>query len=128
MYLKAAAPLLGIFFLVFGFLGFVPAAAPEGMLFGTFHANVAHSIIRMISGSIAVICALGSAHACRVFFRIFALVYGVVAILGFVQPDVSILGLISHNVADTWLHAGIAATSLILGFAVPQRVAHRARV
>jgi hypothetical protein len=96
------------------------------MLFGIFHVNMAHNLVHLISGSVAMILALGSAHACRNFFRIFGLIYGVVAILGFVQPEASILALIANNMADTWLHLAIAALSLILGFAVPQRVAQRA--
>jgi hypothetical protein len=36
--------------------------------------------------------------------------------MGFVMGDGMLLGLISNNTADTWLHVGIAAVSLILGF------------
>ena len=125
MTLRTAAIMFGIVFLVIGFLGFVPGAVTDDMLFGVFHVNLAHSLVHLISGSVALIVALGSVQGCRNFFRIFGLIYGVVAILGFVQPDSNILGVIANNMADTWLHVGIAATSLILGFAVPQRVAQR---
>jgi hypothetical protein len=51
------------------------------------------------------------------YFRIFGLVYAAVAIMGFLKPgDTMLLGLISNNTADTWLHVGIAAVSLLLGF------------
>jgi uncharacterized membrane protein YuzA (DUF378 family) len=36
--------------------------------------------------------------------------------MGFFVGDGMLLGLISNNTAVTWLHVGIAAVSLILGF------------
>jgi hypothetical protein len=53
----------------------------------------------------------------KTFFKIFGVVYGLVAVLGFVVGDGMLLGLISNNTADTWLHVGIAVVSLIIGFA-----------
>jgi hypothetical protein len=43
-------------------------------------------------------------------------IYGVVAVMGFMVGDGMLLGLISNNTADTWLHVAIAAVSLVLGF------------
>jgi Domain of unknown function (DUF4383) len=54
--------------------------------------------------------------ASKTFFKIFGVVYGLV-VLGFVVGDGMLLGLISNNAADTWLHVGIAVVSLIIGFA-----------
>jgi len=49
--------------------------------------------------------------------KIFGVVYGLVAVLGFVVGDGLLLGLNSNNTADTWLHVVIAIVSLIIGFA-----------
>ena len=125
MNLKLAAIVFALVFLVIGILGFVPNLAPNGMLLGIFHVNFAHSLVHLLSGSAALLCGISSNHACRLYFRILGLVYGIVAALGFVQGDGLLLGLISNNLADTWLHLVIAVTSLALGFAVPQRVLHR---
>ena len=126
MNLKLAATVFGVLFLVIGILGFVPDLAPEGMLFGIFHVNFAHNVVHLLSGSVALLCGLKSDHASRLYFRIFGVVYGIVAVLGFVQGEGALLGLISNNLPDAWLHAVISVTSLALGFAAPQRVLRRA--
>jgi hypothetical protein len=60
--------------------------------------------------------------AARNYFRIFGVVYGAVAVLGLMHmgEHTNLLGLISNNDADTYLHIGIAAVSLLLGF-IPAR-------
>jgi hypothetical protein len=114
--LKKLSIAFGAVFVVVGILGFVPAAAPGGHLLGIFHVNAAHNLVHILSGIVAIICGLKSGHAAQLFFRTFGLVYGLVALLGFVMGDRPIFGLISNNLADAWLHTGIAAVSLALGF------------
>ena len=114
--MKTAAIVFGIVFLLIGIIGFVPAVAPGGMLLGVFHVNAAHNIVHLLSGVVALACGLASARASRLYFRIFGIVYGLVALLGFVQGEGMLLGLISNNMPDVWLHIAIAAVSLILGF------------
>ena|SRR6185436_3813963 len=124
MNLKLAAIVFGVVFLVVGILGFVPNLAPDGMLLGIFHVNFAHNVVHLLSGAVALLCGMASTNASQLYFRIFGVVYGLVAVLGFVMGEGKLLGLISNNIADAWLHLVIAATSLVLGFAVPQRVLH----
>jgi len=126
MNLKLAAILFGIVFLLVGILGFFPSLAPNEMLFGIFHVNTAHNLVHLLSGAIALLCGMSSTHVSRLYFRIFGLVYALVAVLGFVQGEGNLLGLISNNMADAWLHAAIAAVSLTFGFAVRARVLQRA--
>jgi hypothetical protein len=113
---KTAAVLFGVVFLLVGILGFVPAVTKDQMLLGIFHVNAAHNCVHLLSGVVALIAGMTGAGAARWYFRIFGLVYGLVAVMGFVMGDGMLLGLISNNTADTWLHVGIAAVSLILGF------------
>jgi hypothetical protein len=54
--------------------------------------------------------------ASRTFFRIFGIIYAIVAVLGFYNGDQPLLGLISNNTADTWLHVALAVIMLLLGF------------
>ena len=122
--MRTAAIVFGIVFLTIGTLGFVPSAAPEEMLFGVFHVNTAHSIVHLLSGAVGLLCGFGSTAAARAFFRIFGVVYGLVAVLGLVQGDGYLLGLVSNNMPDVWLHFAIAVTSLILGFAPSRRPLH----
>ena len=121
--LKAAAILFGIVFLIVGALGFVPAVTTQmngmPMLLGIFHVNTAHNIVHLASGAVFLLSGLASTGAARAFFRIFGLVYAVVAVLGFLKGDGLLLGVISNNMPDVWLHMVLAAIMLLLGFAVP---------
>jgi Domain of unknown function (DUF4383) len=114
--LKTLAVIFGVVFLLIGILGFVPTMAPDQMLLGIFHVNAAHNAVHLLTGAVALLCGMASAAASKTFFRIFGVVYGLVAILGFVVGEGMLLGLITNNVADTWLHVAIAVVSLILGF------------
>ena len=113
---KTMAVLFGVVFLVVGILGFVPAVTKDQMLLGIFHVNAAHNAVHLLSGVVALLCGICGAGAARWYFRIFGLVYGLVAVMGFMMGDGMLLGLITNNTADTWLHVVIAALSLILGF------------
>ena len=113
---KTAAVLFGVVFLLVGILGFVPAVTKDEMLLGIFHVNTAHNAVHLLSGVVALFCGMTSMGASRLYFRIFGLVYGLVAVMGFFVGDGMLLGLISNNMAVTWLHVVIAAVSLLLGF------------
>jgi len=114
---KTMAVLFGLVFLVVGILGFVPAVTKDEMLLGIFHVNTAHNAVHLLSGIVALICGMMGVGASRMYFKLFGLVYAAVAVMGFLNPgDVKLLGLISNNMADTWLHVAIAAVSLIIGF------------
>jgi hypothetical protein len=114
---KPMAVLFGVVFLVVGILGFVPAVTKDQMLLGIFHVNAAHNCVHLLSGVVALICGMMGVGAARTYFKLFGLVYAAVAVMGFLNPgDTMLLGLISNNMADTWLHVAIAAVSLILGF------------
>jgi Domain of unknown function (DUF4383) len=114
---KTMAVLFGLVFLVVGILGLVPAVTKDQMLLGIFHVNTAHNAVHLLSGVVALLCGMSGAGASRIYFRIFGLVYAAVAVMGFLNPgDTMLLGLITNNTADTWLHVGIAAVSLLLGF------------
>jgi hypothetical protein len=118
---KTLALLFGAVFVLVGILGFIPAVAPNEHLLGVFHVNAAHNAVHLLSGIVALICGLAGERAAILFFRIFGIVYGLVAILGLVGGDQPILGIISNNMADVWLHIAIAAVSLLIGFGVRRR-------
>jgi hypothetical protein len=117
--LKTAAIIFGIVFLLVGVLGFVPGITTTSqMLLGIFHVNAVHNIVHLLSGAVALITGLTSTAAARTYFRVFGIVYALVAILGFFTGYGLLLGLISNNMADTWLHVLIALVALALGFVV----------
>ena len=114
--LKSAAIIFGLFFIVAGIGGFVPALAPHGMLFGIFMVGPVHNVIHLASGAAALFCGFAGAGAARKYFQIFGVVYLLVALLGFYYGNNPLLGMVEHNHADIWLHIAIAAVSLLLGF------------
>ncbi|HYR23365.1 MAG TPA: DUF4383 domain-containing protein [Chthoniobacterales bacterium] len=125
---KTLGMLFGIVFLAVGILGFVPgvsAPGPDGMpmLLGIFMVNTAHSIVHVASGAVFLLASMAGAGAASLWFKLFGLIYAVVAVLGFMTPNGMLLGLISNNPADTYLHVGLAAAMLLIGFAVPKQAA-----
>jgi len=117
---KSAAYLFGIVFLAIGILGFVPSITTDvngmPMLLGIFHVNTLHNVVHLASGVVALLCGMSGAGASRTYFRIFGVIYALVAILGFYPDGTMILGMLSNNPAVTWLHVAIAVVSLFLGF------------
>jgi hypothetical protein len=113
---KTAAILFGLVFLLVGILGFVPAITKDEMLLGIFHVNFAHNIVHLASGAVFLLCGMAGAGPSRMFFRIFGIVYALVAALGFYNGDQPIFGLISNNMPVVWLHVVLALVMLFLGF------------
>lgn len=108
--------IFGIFFLLIGILGFVPAATPGGHLLGIFHVNIWHNLIHIASGIIALICGMAGAGASKKYLQLFGIIYAIIAILGAMNPEAPILGVVSHNMADLILHIVIAVVALAIGF------------
>jgi hypothetical protein len=112
--------LFGAVFIVVGILGFIPGVTSGEHLLGIFHVNSAHNAVHILTGLVALIAGGVSGYAAKTFFRVFGIIYGLVAILGFMNGNAPIFGLISNNSADTWLHAGIAVASLVIGFGLKE--------
>ena len=116
--MRKVATIFGVVMLAAGVAGFIPALCPDGKLFGIFAVNAVHNVIHLATGAVAIGVGMASDHAARMFFRIFGVVYALVAVLGFFhRGDEPLLGLIAHNAADMWLHVAIAAFALYCGFA-----------
>ena len=120
---KTCGMLFGIVFLAVGILGFVPAVTKDEMLLGIFHVNLVHNVVHLASGAIFLFASMAGAGAASLWFKIFGLIYAVVAVLGFMNPNGPLLGMISNNPADTWLHVVLAAAMLLIGFAAPKQAA-----
>jgi len=121
--LTGAAKLFGVVFLFIGILGFIPGATTDGhMLLGIFHINTLHNIIHMASGAVALIAGFSGASGSQMYFKIFGVIYTLVAVLGIFYGDNPILGLVANNAADVVLHFVIAAAALYLGFGIKKAV------
>jgi len=116
------AKVMGLIFLAVGILGFIPSAAPNGMLFGMFMVNGIHNVVHMISG--LVFLAVGLSNNWEFARRVtlaFAAIYGLVTVMGFVIPSHVVMGM-PMNMADNMLHLTITATALLFG--LPERYAY----
>ena len=116
---KTAAMVIGIVFLIVGALGFVPnpIVGPDGI----FVVNATHNWIHIASGIVLLIGAY-SALTPSLALKIIGVVYGIVAVLGFLMPGDMMLGMVAMNAADRWLHVVLAIVILYAGFGLPDEV------
>lgn len=118
---KSLGMLFGIVFLAVGILGFVPGVTKDEMLLGIFQANLVHNVVHLLSGAVFLFASMAGAGPARLWFKVFGLIYAVVAVLGFMNPNGPVLGMISNNPADTYLHVVLAAAMILIGFASPKQ-------
>jgi hypothetical protein len=110
---RTAAIGLGAILVLAGIIGFVPnpITSGEGAIFAV---NAAHNLVHIVSGLFLLAGAYAGLGGALVL-RILGVVYVVVAILGFVSGDM-ILGLVSNNAGDSWLHVVLAIVLVAAGF------------
>ena len=120
---KKLGLILGIVFVLVGILGFMGTGivGPEGM----FMTNTLHDLVHLVTGLVFIIVALKAVDSVGVVFKVFGIVYLLVAILGFMMVGEngmgSILGLLDVNSADNWLHLVLGVVILALGFKVGKK-------
>lgn len=107
---KTVTWILGIAFVAIGVLGFV-----NDPVLGLFDVDTMHNCIHLLSGLLAIAAAISGESYARLYLIVFGLVYGVVAIIGFITPG-TILGLFTVNEADNYLHTAFAVIMLSAGF------------
>ena len=101
--------ILGIVLLLVGVAGFF-----TGSPLIVFAVDPLHNIIHILSGVAALFAASSGYAYARLYLILFGLVYGLVAVVGFVQGT-TVLGLITVNMEDNWLHTAIAVACLAVG-------------
>ncbi len=111
------AKIFGVVFIAIGILGFVPN--PLVWQTGVFQVNAAHNWVHIISGAIFLIGAYANVPVMTI--RWMAVLYAILAIIGFVIPQHMLFGVIEMNLADRWLHVVLAAVLLFVGFLAPAR-------
>lgn len=119
---------MGIVFLLVGIAGFVPGLvtghAPEadassvgstGLLLGLFPVNWLHNLVHLAFGvwGVAVYRRFGGA---RLYARVVAVVYALLAVMGFIPGLQTVFGLVPLYGNDIWLHVAIAVVAAIFGF------------
>ncbi len=113
--LRILAIIFGLGFIVAGVGGFLPPLMPNGLLFGLFQVDTMHNLLHIVSGVIAIMCATSYASSVW-FFRVFGILYALLALFGFIwNGDFSFM-MMQMNMADHLLHTVIAIIALYLGF------------
>jgi hypothetical protein len=112
----------GVSFLTGGILGFVPGFTDHEMFLGLFIVNPLHSAMHAASGVIFLVASAIGTWAARLWFQVFGFVYAVLAGWGFWVGDGMICGLITNNAYDSWGHAGLALSMLLVGFLVARPI------
>lgn len=115
MLVRIMAILFGIGFIFAGVAGFLPSFTPDGLLFGIFMVDTMHNVVHLVSGVVAIMAATRFNYSV-LFFKVFAILYGIVTVLGFwLQGDLGFI-MIHMNTADNFLHLGITLVALYVGY------------
>ncbi len=107
---KTTAWVFGVILLVVGVWGFF-----QNPVLGIFGVNTLHDIIHLVSGLLLIGAAMAWIGGARMWLIILGVVYAIVAIAGFVVPDLMMSSL-NSGMADVWLHALLAIVFLVVGF------------
>lgn len=114
--IQRGALLFGTVSLAFGALAFVPALAPGGMLWGLFMVDGIHALLHILTGIGGIFSGFGRGSYARLYFKMMGLLYGFLALLGFIAGG-QVLGM-TFGTTDTLLHLAVAGFSLYVGFSM----------
>ena len=116
------AKLFGLIFLVVGTVGFTTNPILSGN--GFFMVNDLHNYVHVATGVLFLAGALLGAPVTTI--RVIAILYAIIAVVGFAFPDAGFLQGLHMNMADHWLHVGLAIILLLVGFLAPieERLSH----
>jgi hypothetical protein len=126
---RTAAKIFGIVFLIIGVGGFIPGLTDHGATphadltmtsgygheLGMFPINVLHNIVHLLFGAWGLMAARSLGGA-RNYFRITAILYAVLAVMGLIDGLNTTFGLIPLYGGDVALHVGLALIAAYFGF------------
>lgn len=101
---------LGILLLILGIIGFLQQPA-----LWLFQIDTSHAVLLVLAGILGIVAARFGKPAARMYLIATGIFWALAAIIGFVNHG-DILGLLTTNRADSYLHAVIALASLGIGF------------
>ena len=113
---KKVAMVFGVIFLILGVLGFIPnpIVGDDGAV---FHTDMMHNLVHIVLGIVLIWAGKKGGSTTVLTLKVVGVIYLVVAVLGFLMGEGSILGLMEVNGADNWLHLVVAILFLWAGFA-----------
>lgn len=131
---QRAAVLVGAVFLVVGILGFVPGITSnvgsitfaghesEAMLLGIFQVSILHNAVHLLFG-VAGLAMSRTPSAARLYLIAGGAGYLVLWLFGLLVAQESGLNFVPVNTADDWLHLGLGAGMILLGFVLGRSAA-----
>ena len=114
--MRTWAIIFGIFFLLLGILGFIPAWFVQGLLLSLFETGMWLNILYLVTGVFGLFVSLFSRRVMRLYFQAFGIFYAIIGIGGFIFLHREKLFFLANNSNNTWLSILTAAIALILGF------------
>lgn len=114
---KLLAQAMAAVFILVGLLGFV-----NDPVLGLFEVDTIHNLIHLGSGILGFALLSRGTDGAVNYGRIMTVVYGLVTVLnfltpaGFIEPEGKMLGFITTNMADAYLHLFFTAVFAYLGF------------
>ncbi len=120
----------GVVYALVGLLGFVPGINVEGPpnappvtvssfyghLLGLFPVNLVHNLVHLAIGAWGIFAYTRGIPSSRAFARGLAVLYAVLAVMGFIPGFNTVFGLVPLYGHDVWLHALLAAGAAYFGF------------
>lgn len=113
--------ILGLVFLAIGIIGFF-----NDPVFGVFDVNTEHNILHIVTGLLSLYFAGREARVKHAFGVIMMAVYGLITVMGFLNPNTELFGVMAVNDADNILHIIFTAAFAYVGL-VPERV-HKEKI
>lgn len=134
---STAAMIFGVVFVLAGVSGFFPSPVPpgapplavehgHGLALGIFPVNTLHNLVHLLFGVVGIAAARGAIMSARGYFKLVAVSYGLLTVLGLLPATQTTFGLVPIWGADVWLHALLAVAAAYFGFAVGAPAARRA--
>src|SRR5688500_11774140 len=131
--LQSASAAVGAAFLLVGIAGFIPGVTTNygdmkfaghesgAELIGLFNVSILHNLVHLAFGIAGIALARSWATA-RNFLVVGGVVYLGLWVYGLlVQDEMTNANFVPLNEADNWLHLGLAAAMLALGFGLGRR-------
>ncbi len=113
---KKLAGLFGVVFVLVGILGFF--GNPIVGMMGFFETDALHNVVHLLIGVILLLVVVNKPSASSLWLKIVGAVYLLLAILGFltISGGGMLLGLVTMNGADHYLHLVLGIVILLAGF------------
>ncbi len=134
MWSRYTALILAVAFAGAGLLGFLPAAltppaegvhlaidAMHGNLLGLFPVNVVHNLIHLAFALWGFFAFFSGASSARGYLRSVAVIYLVLAVMGFIPGLNTVFGLVPIHGNDIWLHLLLGGVAGWVGFFMTDR-------